>query len=435
MAKLLTDFILTKIKDEKIAIILMFFAIISVWTLDYFSIIILFIFYFLYLFFFNIFFKNSKIAKATCVFSIYIIITVIIYWIQYLTFPEYHGFSGDLGFGTDDRYFYEEAVFGATYRGFRLNLHPYSLFLRGFVYLISIFKELHPIDLLFVNKELHPIDLLFVNVLGASFIPLFTKEVSYKISKNEKVSTISFFFTLFCPIIIVNSLILVKDGWTAALFIGSFYFLIERRYLFLILSIIFLLFLQISSGVLLIISLLIFIFFISNDKTIIINRSTKYFVSLFLLIITILALPYIFRFLEYYHLLENFLFREEYLNFLTLGANENSMAVKIYTQPFLIRLVLGFFFYFGSPFLSYNSLFYEGKIVARSLILFSFPFLFIFYFKYFIHSAYFSFLSKQKSVLVLFIIFILNILLLSQLSIQFRHKTMVMPLFYILVAI
>jgi len=33
MAKLLTDFILTKIKDEKIAIILMFFAIISVWTL------------------------------------------------------------------------------------------------------------------------------------------------------------------------------------------------------------------------------------------------------------------------------------------------------------------------------------------------------------------------------------------------------------------
>ncbi|MHA1285595.1 MAG: hypothetical protein ACTSQP_24080, partial [Promethearchaeota archaeon] len=105
---------------------------------------------------FGLYFKNSKIAEATCVFSIYIIITVIIYWIQYLTFPEYHGFSGDLGFGTDDRYFYEEAVFGATYRGFRLNLHPYSLFLRGFVYLISIFKELHPIDL------------LFVNVLGAS---------------------------------------------------------------------------------------------------------------------------------------------------------------------------------------------------------------------------------------------------------------------------
>src|SRR5512145_3359201 len=50
--------------------------------------------------------RRLDVAAACGVFSFYVLATLMLYWTQRWALPEYHGFSGGLGVGTDDSFFF-----------------------------------------------------------------------------------------------------------------------------------------------------------------------------------------------------------------------------------------------------------------------------------------------------------------------------------------
>jgi hypothetical protein len=87
------------------------------------------------------------------------------------------------------------------------------------------------------------------------------------------------------------------------------------------------------------------------------------------------------------------------------------------------------------PILPVGELFWEDVFVVRGLMLCLYSVMFILVFRYLIAGAYKSIFSKVEwPILLVSISFFLLILALSQVSMQIRHKVMVMPLQYIIVS-
>src|SRR5690606_18258648 len=122
-----------------------------------------------------------------------------------------------------------------------------------------------------------------------------------------------------------------------------------------------------------------------------------------------------------------------YLTSVVQESSDTSVFYIINQQPTIIRIPLGFLFFIAAPFFSMNFI-NNGVFIPRYLIQHVFPILFIFYFKYFIQGVHSSLIKRHSNLTILVIVFILGILVLSQMSLQLRHKTMLMPLFYIIVA-
>jgi len=264
-------------------------------------------------------------------------------------------------------------------------------------------------------------------------VPLLTRIVAYEFIKDDKVSRLGFYFSAICPFLITNGLVLVRDGWITALYIGGIYAFLRKKYIVLILIVLFLLYLRVSALILLIITLFILIFLLPTKAVENIRFNTKLLYFIGIIIFVVVIMPVIMQFLQMRNLLGNLFFREDLLEFISREKGL-SAAKFVYNQPSYIRIPLSFIFYFGSPFLSLKGLWYNNFIIIRYLIQLIFPFLFLFYFKYFLQSIYYSIIRKEIAIAILIIIILINILLLSQLSLQIRHKTMLMPLFYIVVA-
>lgn len=412
----------TKINNIFILFILAFLSVISIDLLSSFT----FIFFLILIIFFNKIFFNNNYQRVVSLFFFYTVLTVIIYWLQYFQFPQNGGCTGEnIHAGTDDLFFFQESISnGISYRGDRSSfMHHYSVFLHFFVIIIGFFKKVKLIDL------------LFVNIFAFSFIPIFTEKVASNLKLSDKSIRYSFIFSAICPLMIINGLVLVRDGWTAMLFIAGIFFMLEKRLLFLIPTFILLFYLRASSGVILIIFVLSILFFSKSINLPKYTHSKRFTYIIIITIIVALCVPAFLLFLKLTNLEGNLFFRKGYLSFLESSSTGNSAANYIYNLNPILRIPISFIFYFGSPFLSFTDLWYNNFITARSLIGVFFPFLFLIYLIYFIRSAAYTIFSKNDRLLVIFFwCYILSILILSQLSIQIRHKTMLMPIFYILVA-
>ncbi|SDB82825.1 hypothetical protein [Williamwhitmania taraxaci] len=408
------------------AIVLFLLAIMSVMSIDFLSVFTFLFFILITVVSYLLIFKDKGFQDVILLFSFYTIVTVLIYWFQYCQFPQNIGCTGEgIHGGTDDLFFFQEATNnGVSYRGDRSNfMHHYSVFLQIFVNLISLYK----------NVKL--IDLLFVNVFALSFIPILTRKFAVCIGLSEKVSNLSFLFTSICPILFINGLVLIRDGWTAMLFIAGLLFLIERRYLLLICVFTLMFYFRISSCIGLLFFLFMILIFSRNDDSSKVQFKGRVWLLFLISVLVILSLPATIIFLNNYKILDNIFFREEFLGFINSSSSDHSAASFIYGLPMILRVPLGFVFYFGSPFFTLNDIWYSNSITIRLLLSAFFSLMFIFYLQYFVRSLSYLFGNKKNRLFVIVVIGYLFInLVFSQLSMQIRHKTMFMPLFYIIVA-
>jgi hypothetical protein len=406
-------------------LILFLLSTVGVLTIQPLSIITFIIFLLLTFFAGRLFFKGSEDTKIITMFCFYTTLTILIYWFQYYQFPQNGGATGEgIYGGTDDLFFFQEATrHGISYRGDRsMGMQHYSIFLEFFNNIVKLYK---------IPKL---IDLLFVNVFAFTFIPLFTKKVAEFLKFQETSIRLAFYFSAICPIMIINGLVLVRDGWTAMLLIASIYFVLERRFILLVLSLFLSFYFRISSGALTLAFVTVILLFSVKDDIPTYKPHKKIFYIIWIIAGILVSIPSIIFFLKI-NKINNTIFREGILGFIASSSDSKSAANFIYHLPAPLRIFIAPIFYFGSPFLSLKGFIYNNAIIIRSVIAQIFPLLFIVYFTLFVQFIGLLIkMNKRKIISLLFFTFIAAIVILSLLSTQPRHKTMLMPVFYLLVA-
>lgn len=369
---------------------------------------------------------RDNLLEPLGLFAFYSTVIIALYFAHYLTLPEYQGFSGGLGVGTDDSYYYT-LVADRLPNDFPIRLGywlrdvPYAIFLRA----INPFAVTHPFDV------------LFFNAIPATFTPILTRRLTLEVTGQYDVARLAFILTALGPILMMNGLILIRDGWTAALFVGAILFFIQHRHVAAFMMAALLFFLRIASGFQLLVALFLFGTLAYRKYG---STSKRIFNTLLIgsaaLIILGVAYPYLLQYVTEEGLFENPFFRGSFVEeFLTIQQGRNLALVAISQQTPLIRAPLSFAYFLANPFLVPQTMWNQGFIIPRAVLanVFAVAFL-VFLFKNFIQGVIEAVINGGLGIKVVALVFCLLLLVLAQLSLQVRHKTMIMPLMYILVA-
>jgi len=359
----------------------------------------------------------------------YAFFAVCLAYFHFFLYGEYFDLGGNpLKIGGDDLRYSIEALTGISCRASHDTLLPFSKFLHIFPVIFSLYKE-----------PTH-IDLLLVSILAISFIPIFVSRFSDLMFSAKQIKNVSYVISLFCPFLLINSVILYRDGWIAFFFIGALYFFYKKNYFFTFVFLIGELYFRLGSGLLLsffILMLWIRQFLLSKNYL-----ETKVIMILSSIIVGVIFLVVIFPYLDQYvtsKLGGNLFFRKDFLDKHLLSVTSNqgvsSGMVALYSAPFPIRFLGGILFFLVAPIFSLNYLYsIHGIFWIKQAIVLIFPFLMLFYIAWFIRGLIYAISRKDHNVLILYIIYFFSIVIISQISLQIRHKVMLMPLFYVLVA-
>jgi hypothetical protein len=365
--------------------------------------------------------------EAIGLYAFYAFLTLVIYEVQFAEAPMYLGFSGKPGaFGTDDTYFFslvaERVPYDMNLRPYYAEYdHPYATFL----------------DVISFYDVYHLIDIIWANLIPMVLLPVLTRALAHSLTDNENVARGAFFLMAICPFTLSNSLILIRDGWTAMLFVGAVYFFYELKLGRMVILAGLLFYLRVASGLqlVMVLGIVSLVFYFRAERRWV-RRSI-----LGGLMLTGVAVAYgSFYILTVVTPIQTFigvfdlLFREEFLSFFRKFAPD-SFLLQLYVLPAYIRLPVSFAFFLVMPILPIGELFWEDVFVVRGLMLCLYSVLFILVFRYLIAGAYKSMFSGENwSMFLVAISFFLLVLALSQVSMQVRHKVMVMPLQYIIVS-
>lgn len=357
-------------------------------------------------------------------YAIYSFLIIGLYLLQYWCIPEYLGFSGTLGFGTDDsRYFWQIADSLPP----NFPVPPYFSPPLPYCMLVKFITVL-PIR--------HPLDALFFNALGAVFIPVFAREVAFMLTGQRRVAETAFKLVMWCPFILRNSLVLIRDGWVTALSIGAIYLFLKKRYLSMLALTALTFYLRIGSGFLLLAGLFSFIVLqVIRRRTSVANKILCVCGVAVVVALVVLPLsPIAYSYWSRKGNLENLLFRESFFENFVTRHNPDAQLVKLYRHGLWARILFGVPYFLSAPFFSLDALVYDGMWIPRGFLRDLFAIVFIFYFGRLVQGILKAWQNKNVSIKVIVAVFFASILIISQLSLQLRHKTMLMPLFYIIVA-
>jgi len=354
----------------------------------------------------------------------YSFLIVIMYLLQYWGYPEYFGFSGGLGIGTDDARFYS-MVAASLPSDFPVRvdwIYPYGQLLRAVTWWYQV---------------KHPLDILFFNAIPLVLIPSLTSGVAATLTDQEAIRKTSYRLVALCPFLLSNSLILIRDGWIAMAFIGAILYFLEGKYARMALLVALAFYLRIASALVLLFVLIAFAMIELIHKRGISRLTYSVGILVGIGVTAFLFYPSVDRYLEAKGVYNNIAFRENYLSFMELSvqasSSGDSVALWIYHQSPWIRLPLGFVYYFMAPFFVPNFI-GKGVLAPRGLLTNLFAILSVFYLKCFIQAVFKAWHDDSIKWRVIILTYLVSVLMLSQVSIQLRHKVMLLPLFYVLVA-
>tara|TARA_B100000902_G_C27286247_1_gene904571 strand:+ start:390 stop:1736 length:1347 start_codon:yes stop_codon:yes gene_type:complete len=381
-----------------------------------------------YLYTVLLFFLISKVIKTKefflsnlLVLNFFIFLSILLFWSQYLIIPEGFGFSGPNGVGTDDSKFFA---------GVATNEINIPRFAKGSIGMkhsfITFLRILYPFQIT------HPLTIIIPNILGICFIPYFTLKLTHTLTNNIKISNTAYMLIMFCPVLLSNSLILIRDGWTAFFTLSGVYYLIKNHSLGFVITLGLLFLIRPGSGLLLL-SISILYFRNSFFKGANSDKIPRVVVGLvFFALFAYFSSSFLSEYLDNKGV--SGFDRQSFVESIIKEQDANSIIYKIYTLPIYFRIPIGFVFFLFLPF--YRTEVYTLDILNIRNIMFTMimPILSLFYYKYFITGILYFFKTKDKIMMRFFYVFCFSLLIISQISIQPRHKTAIMPLFYVLVA-
>lgn len=367
-------------------------------------------------------FLSKDFFKNFLVLQLYVFLAILIFQIQKYAIPDWYGFSGDYGgVGTDDSRFYG---------GVTTNISSIPYGARSYLGMdhnfVTFLKFIYPFQ---IN---HPLSIIIPNLLGICFIPHFTYKTAFSLTKDFRVSELAFKLVLICPFILSNGLILMRDGWSSFFLILGLYHFFEGNFIKYIIALFFLISIRLGTGILLLIVPFFYLynFFLSGNIKKVFIKVLLF--TLFLLILISVGLPFLIEY-SVSRGISGF-GRQEFVENFIAKADDSSIVYVIYNLPFYLKLPFGFAFFLLLPYLKVE-FFTQGFFNIRNIMFtILMPILNIFYFKYFFSGIYYAISNNKKNIRKVIFIYLFLILIVSQLSIQPRHKTALMPLFYILVA-
>lgn len=367
------------------------------------------------------------------IFLFYCAGALVLYLAQLGTYPAYQGFSGGLGIGTDDSHFYSQVARGLPWdfpvrRGYDLVTHPFSHFLS---FLTRPFSWIFP--------RSHPLEFLYLNALAISLLPPLTAGLARHLFRDERVTRGAYLMTLFCPFILANGLILMRDGWMAMLFTGGLYFTLKRRWLPLAVFVGVALFLRMQTGLMLLGNAIVLsvMFRHVDESTGAWNAPGGMFRTVMgtlpFALVGIVAVLLMFG-VGWSEKVFRGDFLEGLLRVRAAADSGTSTFYMISQLPWFFRIPLAVLFYLGSPFFSYQSLFVRDLWIPRAFMFNTYALAFPVYAGFFTLGVLKAFTRKHVVALFLLAILLLDLASISQASMQLRHKIPLMPIFYLLVA-
>lgn len=338
-----------------------------------------------------------------------------------MQFPSYMGLTGPMGIGTDDINYYAGLNAKITYPLERVD--------------IAMGNTLSPlINLLYLPHIYDPIDIVVFNILGIAFIPYMTNRICCVFGGNEKIALTSEQLILFCPFLMSVGLIIMRDVLCTSIILLSFLCFAKKKYLIFVGSTTILIYLKFGFLVFLVVIIALYLLMQERIK----NRSQiKTLIKIMAVTVALL-----FAFVLYIipnlseitggRLTSESLFREDFVEYLH-GSNEDSVLVKIYDMPILLRIPMLVVAFLVLPPLS-PSFIREGHFMLGAFMSnFAAPVYWCILYRYLFEVI----LSYRKmNVRVKTIINIVSFLALTLgiISLQYRHKVVMMPFLYIAIA-
>lgn len=365
-------------------------------------------------------FAGRSWSEPILLFAFYSGLIIVAYYINYITFPDFYGFTPAEIAGTDDSYFYSLVASSLpsdfpTRENYYLYTHPYEL----------LMEWVTPFTIE------HPFEILFFNAVGAVFIPVFSRSLAQVVTKDERVARLTFWLVALCPFLMNYSLVLVRDGWTAALFAGSLAFFLQGKFVQSAVLGAVLFFLRIASGLQLVlvagIMSLLFLRRLESRKKQLLYLGGAAALGIIALTVAFPILIAKAKAVADGQLIA-LLYRETFLEVLP----SDSFLRTINQQPAPIRLPTAFLFFLAFPFFAPETVVVQGEFVWRGFLICVYSVVFVFYFKFLVQGIVRGIRGKSDVARLLVFATILVVTLLSQASMQLRHKAMIMPLVYLL---
>lgn len=349
---------------------------------------------------------------------------VAFYLIQTHVYPESYGTTSPLGAWTDDSYFFS-LVADSVPPGIELrqNYHYYTEVFSSVVKFLTVLPINHPMDVVFFQSGV------------AALLATFTKRFMWQMSGDERLANTVFIFCIVCPFLLMNGgAIFVRDTFVAALFIYVLSCLVSRRFILAGAALILELALRPGTGLILLPAIVII--YLSSDR--ILSRRNLLVVAACvpLLLVTLSQVGLVTQYFPAY---------ASYVENMNLTgrvlyddlANSDGNAIFRYFQelPFLLKFLLNGAYIFVYPFLdpreAFSTLYFDARAVTMGLIV---P-----VYAYFLNAWFIAgtltkvrAMKRQKQVVLAVLV---TILLIGTYSLQTRHKTIIYPLYYLVVAV
>lgn len=382
--------------------------------------------------------QKNALEKALLSAAVIHSMSLLLYSSQYLLMPEFMGFSGrEGGIGTDDHYFYSTGVH---------NLDEWIWRRKEYFASTYLFSDLIRFILGFYHDSFgynRPLQVILLNNTGLGLAPVFTASLLERIRAPENAQRLGFLLCLFSPFLLANGTILMRDGWIASMTIGCVAALLGRQWLLAALTLVVAYVMRTESALLIIGNAGILLALMLNSRPTPTGREMALYpvrlamfaAAPFILIASLALNPELLIELGTKAVLGRPEFVEGFIRQASAAEGGTSTLLTIARQPFPIRQIGGFLFFLGVPFLAPSLIVVDGIFVPRQLLNNIESLVIIATLPLFVRAVFSSRVWRNPFWLAILLIFVADTVLLAELSMQVRHKTGTLPLYYVIVAL
>jgi len=348
--------------------------------------------------------------------------------VQSTVFPDSYGTTSPLAVSwTDDSFFFTSVA--DTVPAELFTREDYWLYEPVFAQLIRLITPL-PIG--------HPLDVLFFQSGTAALLATFSAKLMLQLSRDRQLANVVFVFAVICPFLLMNGgAILLRDTLTAALFVYSLCCINERRFVSTAVVIALQMAIRPGTGAIFMFAYPIIYFaelrnFIGRWP--ITSAITTILFVFGIVIVFPLAVEYVGGMYDIGGGVVSLLGREVYTD-LAADSSVNALFLAIQEMPFVVRLVLNAAYIFLYPFLSIRTVLDAQQFDLRSFLLnIVAPIYSLWLNAWFFAGALRGkpVIDRQRAITVALVVILM---LVGTYSLQTRHKTIIYPLYYLLIAV
>jgi len=364
-------------------------------------------------------FTNWYIASI----SLSVLIALYQYKMNIAYFPESEGFMVNAsGSMADDKAFLQGVLLFIEDGYIH---HSFSVLSAIILYPISLFRQIEHIDALILNALWHSIGAVVTyNIVGTLTF------------WNKKSVVFSYVLYLFCGMLLLDGLTFMREGAITAFFAIFLLALLKKQTTLLLISISLIGVLRGGAAIGIYVSLVLSAIFLRKniladtpDIKNMVDKSVLILTTLFFM-----SAGIIFDYLLSKQMFQDLFFRISFLTEFLKQETQNSAVAFLVNQPGIVRIPGLFTYYVLAPFINismfgsalplnlFNALFNLWQIIVYFYVL-----------NFVILSRKIKYLSPTYVGFVQFILimFMFNVYMISQYSLQLRHKDMLLPILII----